>query len=340
MTGRQAFGDGSNAFALVSANRQRITASNAAIHPVLQKIVVRCLSADPEQRPQTMEEVKLALASLQDEIDYRKQRKKWAIGAAAIGLIALAATVSIRRPIALEGSFPQARLTHDGVYKEAVIAVNDSSIFYDKVEGWKRSAVRLSIDGNNQSVIAFPDRTPEDNFEIQDSAPNGNDILFRKWQADRYFAGPFSIFHLRDGTTTEVPGILGYSGAWSPDGERFAYFAYDAGSPIFRMRSSTALFVADRNGSVTRSLCGCRSAETIHSVDRPVSGQPLAVYAGPAAFSRSPPRARNPSRFLIPIEFHRDPDGGQGTAHFLCSATSGLKIFGLFGRPRRNILFG
>jgi Tol biopolymer transport system component len=213
--------------------------------------IARCLQKDREARPKNMGEISTSLDQLRARLA-RRSLPVWLIAVAAIsGLLAVAAVVFWLRASSrgnVQETFVAQRLTHNGVFKEPAVAFDGRNVFYDEVEDWKRSTLRLSVNSDNAAAIQIPRRTPDENFEVQDGVPGLNGLLMRDWRRGGYTAGTFSILRFPEGTRTDIDHALGYSGAWSRDGSRIAYLSEETSSGEVRV----ALFVATLDGKVTR----------------------------------------------------------------------------------------
>ena len=254
VTGTRAFRGSSNISTLLAvANYHPAVPRSVGLRPPLQRLIDHCLEKEPAGRPASIEEVRRSLENLRTDLEPEELKRRWV--AAALAVVAVIAAIVLAKwfgPSAQQVNFIQKQLTHDGAYKESVLAFNGASIFFQKVDNWKRSAVQLSPDGNSQTEVSFPGGDVEGHFEIQDGIPGVSDVLFRKWSRTRYAFGTFAILQMPMGTMTEVPGVFGYSGSWSPDGKRIAFFSDDLDSSKPGGDVSSVLYVSTRQGQKTK----------------------------------------------------------------------------------------
>ena len=252
-SGKPAFSGGSNISTLIAVvNHRPVLERDPNMPRALQRIVDSCLQKDPKDRPDSIEEVRTELEGLLARLVSQRARKRRiaAIVAAVLVVVAGILLWIWQRP-AKQQSFVQKRLTHEGAYIDPVIGLSGSSIFFDKVDNWTRSTLRISMDGKTSFTMDFAGIGPDHSFEVQDGSPALDEVLFRHSQPSGTGAAVFSLLHFPEGTRLDIPNVSGFSGALSPDGSEIAYYAPEPSSNS-GAASTWALLVADKNGKVVR----------------------------------------------------------------------------------------
>jgi len=239
-TGSRPFSGSSNLSTLMAVvGHPAVFPASPRLPGKLRRIIQRCLEKNPGDRPQNMEEVALVLEKLRADKQpgvVRKRRILWASGAAGLLLLAGGAFWWVSRPSTGQSSYIERQITNDKQYKDPVIAASGSAVYFHEVIDWQPSTVKLSLGDGELRVLDFPGAGPGAVTDIEDATPSG-DLLYRAWSAD-YASGTYHIFNEDDSTDYKIPGVFGYSGSWSPDGNRFAFYSHPP----------TGLYIAGRTG--------------------------------------------------------------------------------------------
>ena len=223
----------------------------------LQRVVLRCLAKDPEQRFQSASDLAFALEALTDSAVMspggRPETKNEALGLlrpalAGIGLvITLAAAVLTyfwSQPMPVPRVSNYAQLTHDGQRK--LLIGSDGSRLYLGLGSSGSSAsqgiAEMSVSGGEPrrlSIMPSPDMVPVD------LSPDGLELLVVDGQGAPP-KGPLWSVPVLGASPRRLEDIIGETAAWSPDRKTLAY------------TNLSDLFLAKADGTESRKLLTVR----------------------------------------------------------------------------------
>ncbi len=239
LTGQRPFGAGSGAATLVAILVKEVVGPrelNPSIPPALEELVLRCLRKDPAKRPQHMDEVRLALATMiEDSLPSRtstviaagpEQRVAhtpgWIRVAVGVGVLALAAlavwiSMNARREPAPTSRI-LTRLTSDaGLSAYPALSPDGEQLVYASDRG-NESNLDLWI---RPTAGGEPTRLTDhaaDDYEPSFS-PDGKTIVFR---SERDGGGVYLV--AASGGQAKLIAQEGRRPRFSPDGQWIAYW--------------------------------------------------------------------------------------------------------------------
>jgi Tol biopolymer transport system component len=196
--------------------------------PALQKIVLRCLEKNPEQRFQSSSDLAFALESLSDSgrssalgvtAADRHRGYWWAASAVLLVLSSLGALLYVARSPGAP-STPNVsgymQLTHDGEPKE-LVGTDGSRLYYNVGSGTSAAIGQVSSAGGETARIA----TASAGRYLVGVSADGAELL----AADTPGAAPGPLWRVPvlGGSPRRLGETIGQSAAWSPDGKTLAY---------------------------------------------------------------------------------------------------------------------
>ena len=196
--------------------------------PALQRIVIRCLEKNPEQRFQSSSDLAFALESLSDSgrssalgatLTNRHRGYWWAASAVLLVLSSLGVLLYLSRspgaPSAPNVS-DYMQLTHDGEPKE-LVGTDGSRLYYNVGSGASAAIGQVSSSGGETARIA----TEPTLRNIVSVSVDGAELLV----ADTAGAAPGPLWRVPvlGGSPRRLGETIGQSAAWSPDGKTLAY---------------------------------------------------------------------------------------------------------------------
>jgi serine/threonine protein kinase/dipeptidyl aminopeptidase/acylaminoacyl peptidase len=196
----------------------------------LQKVLMRGLEKNPEQRFQSASDLGFALEALSDGTystqipiheseEKRETRPRGMIIGIGVAVSALAGVVlySLTRtpPVPHVSNFVQ--LTHDGLQK-SLIGTDGSRLFLTVVSSGVEDATAIQVSGGEESKIPMPgpDMVPVD------LAPDGSSLLVVDGRGYPS-TGPFWSMPLLGGSPRRLGDTVGQVATWSVDGKTLAY---------------------------------------------------------------------------------------------------------------------
>ena len=196
----------------------------------LQRVLIRGLEKNPEQRFQSASDLGFALEALSDGTQstqmqsYAVEEKEpsrsrgmiLAIAGSAIVVIGAAAYLLMRSaPVPRVSNFVQ--LTHDGLQK-SLIGTDGSRLFLTVVNSGVEDATAIPVTGGEAAKISLPE---SDMFPV-DLASDGSSLLV---VAGRGYpsVGPLWKVPLLGGSPRRLGDSAGHVAAWSADGKMLAY---------------------------------------------------------------------------------------------------------------------
>jgi eukaryotic-like serine/threonine-protein kinase len=196
----------------------------------LQKVLIRGLEKNPEQRFQSASDLGFALEALSDGTQSRltpsfvveekeQSRSRGMILAIAGVAVAAAGTAGylLMRPSPTPSVSNYVQLTHDGLQK-SLIGTDGSRLFLTVVNSGVEDATAIPVTGGEETKIAMPE---PDMFPV-DLASDGSSLLV---VAGRGYpsVGPLWRVPLLGGTPRRLGDSVGHVAAWSADGKTLAY---------------------------------------------------------------------------------------------------------------------
>jgi Tol biopolymer transport system component len=226
----------------------------------LQKVVLRCLEKNAEQRFQSASDLAFALEALSDsptsapsgaypsKLDAAgkaEPRRPLTAGAPAAVVLVLAAIVLAyfwMRPAPAPAVANYVQLTHDGQPK-SLIGTDGSRLYLGVGVGSSGSftahgVAEMSISGGEprrMSIMPSPDMVPVD------LSADGSELLVVDGRGAPP-RGPMWSLPLLGGSPRRLANVAGETAAWSPDGKMLAY------------SNLSDLFVAKADGTESRKL--------------------------------------------------------------------------------------
>jgi len=215
----------------------------------LQKVLIRGLEKNPEQRFQSASDLGFALEALSDGTQ-STQMQSYAIeegkpshsrslilataGAAVLVLGGVAYLMMRPAPAPRVSNYVQ--LTHNGVQK-SLIGTDGSRLFLTAVNSGVEDATAIPVSGGEEAKIPMPDL---DMFPV-DLASDGSSLLV---VAGRGFpsVGPLWSVPLLGGSPRRLGDTVGHVAAWTNDGKTLAY------------ANGQDVFLAKANGTDARKL--------------------------------------------------------------------------------------
>ena len=232
----------------------------------LQRVILRCLEKNPEQRFQSASDLAFALQALSDslsapatgahsissaahrqagspkQIDPRRRRNVLAV----MALVVLAAVAVLAYFLTQPAPAPRisnyVQLTHDGQQK-SLIGTDGSRIYLNLGEVRAGSfasqgVAEMSVGGGEPRKLSV---LPVQNMGAVDLSRDGSDLLVVNGQGAPP-KGPLWSVPILGGSPRKLGDLVGETGAWSPDGKWLAY------------TNLGDLFVARPDGTESRKL--------------------------------------------------------------------------------------
>ena len=226
----------------------------------LQRVVLRCLEKNAEQRFQSASDLAFALEALSDpgvtaptgahaikkdgETKDEPRRPRTAAAAAALAIVAVAVMLIYfwMKPAPVPKVANYIQLTHDGQPK-SLIGTDGSRIYLGVGVGSSGSfafhgIAEMSVAGGEprrMSILPSPDMVPVD------LSPDGSELLVVDGQGAPP-RGPIWSLPILGGSPRRLGDASGETAAWSPDGKMLAY------------SNLSDLFVAKADGTEARKL--------------------------------------------------------------------------------------
>jgi serine/threonine protein kinase/Tol biopolymer transport system component len=221
----------------------------------LQKVLVRGLEKNPEQRFQSASDLAFALEALSDgahstqspgyhPVEERKLLPSrgtiLAISGAAI-VVAGAAAYLLMRPLPVPRVSNYVQLSHDGLQK-SLIGTDGSRLFFTVVNSGVEDSTAIPVTGGEATKIPMPGA---EMFPV-DLAPDGSSLLVVDGHGFPSL-GPLWSIPLLGGSPRRLGDTIGHIAAWSPDGKMLAY------------AKGEDVFLAKANGTDSRKLLAMRA---------------------------------------------------------------------------------
>jgi serine/threonine protein kinase len=230
-TGRRAFaGESESPITIIGEILHKepkpIRELNPQIPEELQRIVVKTLEKDREDRYQTAQEMMVDLRRLMKKETERSQLvaplrphaklKKWIwIGAAAVVALALWVALAGRAPVD-SAPLPMEQLTFSSETKSSSIFTDGSRIYF--VSGY--NPVEMSVKGG----ATAPLRAAIGKMNILDISPDGSEFLLLQSDLnDETQRGTIWTMPVLGGAAKRLGNITARGASYSPDGKRIAF---------------------------------------------------------------------------------------------------------------------
>ena len=202
----------------------------------LQRVALRCLEKNPEQRFQSASDLAFALQALSDSAisvptaahekkKERPNRTRPALAGAALVIVLGAAILAYfwMRPSPVPKISNYVQLTHDGQPK-TLIATDGSRLYLGLGVGTSsgfasHGIAEMSISGGEPRRISI---MPSPNMVPVDLSPEGSELLVVDGQGSPPM-GPLWSLPVLGGSPRRLGDIVGETAAWSPDGKMLAY---------------------------------------------------------------------------------------------------------------------
>ncbi|HEY3971389.1 MAG TPA: protein kinase [Candidatus Sulfotelmatobacter sp.] len=232
----------------------------------LQRVILRCLEKNAEQRFQSASDLAFALEALSDsgnapptsahsirsapqkqqatQKQVEPQRRRTALAATALVVVGILAVLTyfLTQPPPTPRISNYTQLTHDGQQK-SLIGTDGSRLYINlgEVRAGSFSSqgiAEMSVGGGEPrklSILPLPD------MDAVDLSRDGSDLLVVNGQGAPP-KGPLWSVPILGGSARKLGDLVGETGAWSPDGKWLAY------------NSLGDLFVARPDGAESRKL--------------------------------------------------------------------------------------
>jgi serine/threonine protein kinase/Tol biopolymer transport system component len=233
VTGKQTFRKPTSAetmTAILNEEPASISQLTPSVPPGLQRVVHRCLEKNPEQRFQSASDLAFALEALSDSAissvsaahsheAAKPNRKLLSIAgaAAALVLVAGAATYFWTRPEAVPKVSNYVQLTHDGQPK-SLVGTDGLRLYMDLGNFSNEGIAAISVAGGEPTKIS----TPSPSMYATDISPDGAELLVVDGIGGP-FPGPLWSLPVLGGSPRRIGDIEARGAAWSHDGKTLAY---------------------------------------------------------------------------------------------------------------------
>jgi eukaryotic-like serine/threonine-protein kinase len=216
----------------------------------LEKVLLRGLEKNPEQRFQSASDLGFALESMSDgthstfvatrRFDREPATRSHArlIAAVAIVLVIAAALAGWMwmRPVAAPQAANYIQLTHDGIQK-TLVGTDGSRIFLTDGDSGKEDTAAIPVGGGEPARIALPGA----NMIPVDLSADGSSFLVVDGTGYPE-TGPLWSLPVLGGSPRRLGDAVGAAGSWSPDGKQLTY------------ANGTDVFIANADGSEPRKI--------------------------------------------------------------------------------------
>jgi serine/threonine protein kinase/Tol biopolymer transport system component len=217
----------------------------------LQRVLLRGLEKNPEQRFQSASDLGFALEALSDSTqstltaNYKVEEPRHARSRASLLVIALVAVIALgvstyfwMRPSPIPQVANYVQLTHDGLQK-SLIGTDGSRLFLAVVNSGASDAdaAAIQVTGGEPTKIAMPGPGM---FPV-DVSPDGSSFLVVDGRGYPPI-GPFWSLPILGDSPRRLGDAMGQVGCWSADGKMLAY------------ANGTGVFLAKADGTESRKL--------------------------------------------------------------------------------------
>jgi Tol biopolymer transport system component len=217
----------------------------------VERLVKRCLRKDPAHRVQHMDDLKVALEELKEESSSgelvatpaaatKKFPRKALVGiAVSVAVIIAAAIVAywLTRPLPPPRILKSAQITNDGRPKRYALVTDGSRVYFQEDLAGFWGFAQVSTAGGETVPVA----TGKEEMYLQDISPNRAELLGGS-SGGSASEGPFWLVPTLSGMPRRLGDLVGWSGTWSPDGQKVLY------------TKGGGLFLARSDGSESRRL--------------------------------------------------------------------------------------
>lgn len=256
ITGRRVFRKGTppeTMAAILNDEPQPIAQLVPSTPVALQRLILRGLEKNPEQRFQSASDLAFALEALTDVTLMTRpmhalpaERPRWVkpaiVGGGLLLLLLLTggAYLLLRpEPVPTVGQYTQ--LTHDGLQK-TVIGTDGVRLYMTLMNSGMQDVATISTAGGQQADLAMPGP----NMTPVDVAPGGSEFLLVDGQGFPP-VGPLWSLPAMNGSPRRLGETIGDSAAWSPDGKSLAF------------ANGGSVYVADPDGNDPRKILELKS---------------------------------------------------------------------------------
>jgi len=231
--------------------------------PGMQRVVQRCLEKNPEQRFQSASDMAFALEALSDsaitsatgahavqEGGSNRSRIALAAGAALLAVLVAAGLVYYwMQPSAPPKLSNVVQLTHDGQPK-FIVGTEGSRLYLSYPSRDSAGLVEMPTTGGEPNKLPFAGNSNMFPMALSD---DGSQFLMVDGHGSPRI-GPLWSVPVLGGSPRPLADLVGFAGAWSPDGK---LLAYSLGS---------SLFVANADGRDPRKVVAMKDPSLLQSM--------------------------------------------------------------------------
>ena len=221
----------------------------------LEKVLLRGLEKNPEQRFQSASDLGFALESMADGthstfVATRRfahepaTRSHARLIAAVVIVLVIAAALAgwmWMRPVAEPQAQNYVQLTHDGMQK-TLVGTDGSRIFLTEGDSGKEDTAAIPVGGGEPARIALPGP----NMVPVDLSGDGSSFLVVDGIGYPE-TGPLWSLPVLGGSPRRLGDAIGAAGSWSPDGKQLTY------------ANGTDVFIANADGSEPRKISAMKN---------------------------------------------------------------------------------